>query len=122
MLDTFSLGVSFTCNATVSSTCAQQANVFAPSLLPLLRLALRRPKMDVEAFRKNGKDMVDYICSYIQTLPQRRVIPDVQPGYLKPLLPGAAPLKGEEWKTIMKDIDDYIMPGVRYSRVVPRVK
>lgn len=71
--------------------------------------------MDVEDFRKHGKEMVDYICSYMQTLPQRRVIPDVQPGYLKPLLPGKAPHKGEEWEAIMKDIEDYIMPGVSYE-------
>lgn len=70
--------------------------------------------MDVEAFRKHGKEMVDYICTYMQTLPQRRVIPDVLPGYLKPLLPDRAPTKGEEWKAIMEDIEEYIMPGITH--------
>lgn len=103
MLDTLSLGA---CNSpTTPYPFAHKADLRALNLL-------QTSNMDVEDFRKHGKEMVDYICSYMQTLPQRRVIPDVQPGYLKPLLPGRAPPKGEEWKAIMQDIEDYIMPGV----------
>lgn len=41
-----------------------------------------------EEFRKHGKQMVDYICDYIQTMDQRPVAPTIDPGYLVPLLAG----------------------------------
>ena len=68
--------------------------------------------MDTEEFRRVGKEMVDYICDYHQSIVTRRVTPEVQPGYLSQLLPSRAPRKGESWKQIMKDLETAIMPGV----------
>lgn len=45
----------------------------------------------------------------------RRVLPTVEPGYLKPLLPSEAPQTPENWKDIMADIERVIMPGVSVS-------
>lgn len=70
--------------------------------------------MDAEDFRQHGKEMVDYICSYLENIEQYRVIPDVEPGYLKTLLPNEAPEEGEDWKKIMEDVEDKIMPGVTH--------
>lgn len=41
-----------------------------------------------EEFRVHGKQMVDYICDYVQTMDQRPVAPTIDPGYLVPLLAG----------------------------------
>ena len=68
--------------------------------------------MDASDFRKRGKEMVDYIADYMETLSRRRVTPEVEPGYLKEKLPKKAPRKGEEFNEIMIDVDKYIMPGV----------
>ena len=38
-----------------------------------------------------GKEMVDYIADYLENIRDRRVFPDVQPGYLRELLPDHAP-------------------------------
>ncbi|KAL4692339.1 hypothetical protein H8959_016149 [Pygathrix nigripes] len=38
-----------------------------------------------------GREMVDYICQYLSTVRERRVTPDVQPGYLRAQLPESAP-------------------------------
>ena len=38
--------------------------------------------------------------------------PDVEPGYLKGLLPGEAPTKGEKWDDIFNDFETKIIPGV----------
>ncbi len=38
-------------------------------------------------------------------------LPQVQPGYLAPLLPDAAPEQGEDWDAIMRDVEDHVMPG-----------
>ena len=42
----------------------------------------------------------------------RRVLPTVEPGYMKPLLPTEAPERPESWEDIMSDIERIIMPGV----------
>ncbi|KAG8222235.1 hypothetical protein J437_LFUL001433, partial [Ladona fulva] len=71
--------------------------------------------MDVNEFRSAGKEMVDYICEYMETLgSKRRVTPSVEPGYLRPLLPKEAPEKPEPWQDIMQDVESKIMPGVTH--------
>ncbi|KAB0795491.1 hypothetical protein PPYR_12330 [Photinus pyralis] len=70
--------------------------------------------MDVEEFRVRGKEMVDYICAYLATLHSKRVTPNVEPGYLKELIPAEAPQEPEEWDNIMDDVDSKIMPGVTH--------
>lgn len=44
----------------------------------------------------------------------RRVLPTVQPGYLKPLIPEEAPEKPDQWQDVMADIERVIMPGVTH--------
>ncbi|ROT63150.1 hypothetical protein C7M84_018975 [Penaeus vannamei] len=73
------------------------------------------PAMNSEEFRKRGKEMVDYIANYMDTIENRRVTPAIEPGYLKDLVPLEAPQKGEGWDDIMKDVEDKIMPGVKLS-------
>ncbi|CAH1099327.1 unnamed protein product [Psylliodes chrysocephalus] len=70
--------------------------------------------MDVEEFRVRGKEMVDYICQYMSNLGNYRVTPDIEPGYLKKLLPKEAPEEPEEWDNIMEDMDKKIMPGITH--------
>ncbi|XP_048337806.1 histidine decarboxylase isoform X1 [Sphaerodactylus townsendi] len=68
--------------------------------------------MDQEEYRQRGKEMVDYICQYLTTLRERRVSPDVKPGYMRDQLPPKAPLESESWDDIFQDIEKIIMPGV----------
>lgn len=63
-------------------------------------------------FRVVGKDMVDYICDYVDTIEQRPPLAQVEPGYLQKLIPTEAPQKAESWEEIKKDIERVIMPGV----------
>lgn len=57
--------------------------------------------------------MVDYIADYIEGIAGRQVYPDVQPGYLRPLIPSCAPQEPDAYEDIMKDVEKVIMPGVR---------
>ncbi|CAH2283376.1 aromatic-L-amino-acid decarboxylase isoform X3 [Pelobates cultripes] len=70
--------------------------------------------MDSSEFRKRGKDMVDYIADYLEQIESRQVFPDVEPGYLRPLIPDAAPEEGETFQAIMQDVERVIMPGVTH--------
>lgn len=69
-------------------------------------------KIDTEDWLRIGKEMVEYIAYYKETLDKRRVTPDVEPGYLKHLLPKEAPTKSQEWKEIMTDFERCILPGI----------
>ncbi|XP_050699475.1 aromatic-L-amino-acid decarboxylase-like isoform X2 [Eriocheir sinensis] len=70
--------------------------------------------MDSSEFRQRGKEMVDYIANYLDTIEERRVTPAIEPGYLRRLVPLEAPQNPEQWDDIMKDVEDKIMPGVTH--------
>lgn len=70
--------------------------------------------MNSNEFREKGKEMVDYICQYMDNIKSRRVYPTVEPGYLKELLPKEAPQKPEDWNDIMRDVEEKIMPGITH--------
>jgi hypothetical protein len=56
--------------------------------------------------------MIDYIADYLETIRERRVYPNVHPGYLRNLTPDCAPVEPESWDHIMDDVENIIMPGV----------
>ncbi|XP_043841489.1 histidine decarboxylase isoform X2 [Dromiciops gliroides] len=68
--------------------------------------------MDLGEYRERGKEMVDYIFQYLSTVRERRVTPDVQPGYMRSQLPDSAPVEPDSWDSIFGDIEKIIMPGV----------
>ncbi|BFZ64233.1 hypothetical protein YB2330_005372 [Saitoella coloradoensis] len=70
--------------------------------------------MDGEDFRKAGYAAIDEICKYYETLPARKVVSDVEPGYLASLLPTSIPDHGEPWSQIQSDIEDKIVPGLTH--------
>jgi hypothetical protein len=70
--------------------------------------------MDAAEFRRRGREMVDFVADYLETINQRRVIPEVKPGYLTTMLPDKAPVKPEKWTDIMADVNNAILPGVSY--------
>uniref|UniRef100_A0A8C6BAK6 Aromatic-L-amino-acid decarboxylase n=1 Tax=Monodon monoceros TaxID=40151 RepID=A0A8C6BAK6_MONMO len=67
--------------------------------------------MNAHEFRRRGKEMVDYVADYLEGVEGRQVYPDVEPGYLRPLLPTAAPQEPETFEDIIKDVEKIIMPG-----------
>lgn len=70
--------------------------------------------MELPEFRNHAMKLIDYICEYKDTVVQRRVTPDVEPGYLQPLLPNEAPTNPNNFDDIMKDFDTLIMPGITH--------
>ncbi|KAK4006031.1 hypothetical protein OUZ56_011162 [Daphnia magna] len=70
--------------------------------------------MDSEQFRAAAHQMVDYVIDYLDNIRNRRVLPTVEPGYLRKLIPEEAPEQGETWQSIFQDIERVIMPGVTH--------
>ena len=70
--------------------------------------------MDTNQFRKHGHEMVDWIADFMDNMENYRVYPDIQPGEIKIKLPKEAPKKGESMKTIFKDFEKIILPGISH--------
>ena len=66
----------------------------------------------------SGKEMVDYIADYLENIRDRRVFPDVQPGYMRDLISDSPPIEGENWEAIFRDVDRVIMPGVMNANIL----
>ena len=69
-------------------------------------------KMNGLEFRHRGREMVDYLVDYLDNIDARRVTPNIEPGYLKELIPTYPPENPEDWDTIMDDVEKKIMIGV----------
>ncbi|XP_063223026.1 aromatic-L-amino-acid decarboxylase-like isoform X1 [Bacillus rossius redtenbacheri] len=70
--------------------------------------------MDTDQFKLFAGDMALYIGDYLDNIRDRRVLPTVEPGYMRPLLPDSAPDTPDKWQDVMKDIERVIMPGVTH--------
>ncbi|XP_001603679.1 aromatic-L-amino-acid decarboxylase [Nasonia vitripennis] len=69
---------------------------------------------DPNAFKDFAKEMTDFIVNYQENIRERRVLPTVEPGYMKPLLPEEAPQHPEDWRSIMNDLERVVMPGITH--------
>ncbi|KAI9769979.1 MAG: hypothetical protein M1840_003690 [Geoglossum simile] len=70
--------------------------------------------MDSAQFRRAAHAAIDEIIHYYDTIGDRRVVSEVEPGYLEKLLPDGPPQEGEEWGDIQRDIEAKIMPGLTH--------
>ncbi|XP_059253174.1 aromatic-L-amino-acid decarboxylase isoform X2 [Mustela nigripes] len=67
--------------------------------------------MNSGEFRRRGKEMVDFVADYLEGIEGRQVYPDVEPGYLRPLIPTSAPEEPDTFEDILNDVEKIIMPG-----------
>ncbi|XP_045876603.1 aromatic-L-amino-acid decarboxylase isoform X2 [Meles meles] len=67
--------------------------------------------MNSGEFRRRGKEMVDFVADYLEGIEGRQVYPDVEPGYLRPLIPASAPEEPDTFEDILNDVEKIIMPG-----------
>ena len=72
--------------------------------------------MTPEQFRQYGHQLIDLIADYRQTVGERPVMAQVQPGYLKAALPEGAPQKGEPFEAILADVDKLVMRPANLHR------
>jgi len=70
--------------------------------------------MDPEEFRKHGHAVVDWIAEYYKRVESLPVLSQVRPGEVRSSLPAEAPQAGEDFETILQDIDKLILPGVTH--------
>src|SRR3954453_5841114 len=70
--------------------------------------------MTPEEFRRYGHAVVDWIADYqsrVETLP---VLSQVKPGDGRSRLPVDPPQQGEEFESLLKDVEQLILPGITH--------
>ncbi|KAI3384645.1 hypothetical protein SNEBB_009390 [Seison nebaliae] len=70
--------------------------------------------MNAKEFRVAAKNLIDIVADYLENIEERRVISNVEPGYMKALLPSEAPTEKENWQDVFDDIEKVIMPGITH--------
>ncbi|KAH8400568.1 hypothetical protein KR222_006819 [Zaprionus bogoriensis] len=70
--------------------------------------------MDAKEFREFGKAAVDFVADYLENIRDHDVLPSVEPGYMLKLLPNQMPEAPEDWRSILKDIDRVVKPGITH--------
>ena len=70
--------------------------------------------LDLEAFRRNGYALVDWVSSYLDGLDERPVGMPVEPGEVRAKLPQRAPEESEAFNAILADLDQIVAPGLTH--------
>ncbi|XP_050670093.1 aromatic-L-amino-acid decarboxylase-like isoform X4 [Leptidea sinapis] len=68
--------------------------------------------MDSQQFREFGREAIDFLANYYDTIRDRDVLPSVQPGDIIKKLPKDAPEQPEPWQQIFQDFKDVVIPGI----------
>ncbi|KAJ7806790.1 pyridoxal phosphate-dependent transferase [Mycena olivaceomarginata] len=76
----------------------------------IFRYVLGFVKLD--RFRKYAHQAIDRICDHYETMASRPVVAQVEPGYLKKLLPCTIPENGQNFQEVVDDYQKFIIPGL----------
>jgi aromatic-L-amino-acid decarboxylase len=70
--------------------------------------------MDIEAFRRYGHQLVDWLADHQAGVPARPVQAPTEPGAVKAALPRSAPDQPEPFEAVIADLDRLITPNLSY--------
>ncbi len=70
--------------------------------------------MKPDEFRKQAHKLVDWMADYMENVEDYPVKSHVQPGDIYNKLPDRPPVHPEPFSTLMKDLDEIIMPGITH--------
>lgn len=70
--------------------------------------------MTFEEFEQHGAELIRWISKYLQNVENYPVKPAVKPREIFAKIPDKPPQKGENFDSIIKDLDSIILPGVMH--------
>ncbi|MFZ1134915.1 MAG: pyridoxal-dependent decarboxylase [Candidatus Korobacteraceae bacterium] len=70
--------------------------------------------MTPDQFRRHGKQVVDWVADYYERVETLPVLSRVHPGEVRESLPTAAPVHGESFESLLRDVSEVILPGVTH--------
>jgi aromatic-L-amino-acid/L-tryptophan decarboxylase len=63
-------------------------------------------------FRDDLQAASDWVAAYLDSAPERPVVPDVSPGEVRARLPASPPEHAEPFAAVLRDLDEVIVPGL----------
>ncbi len=70
--------------------------------------------MTPEEFRRRGREVVDWIASYMERVESLPVLSRAAPGDILHRLPAGPPDRGEPFESVLRDLDDIVLPGITH--------
>jgi aromatic-L-amino-acid decarboxylase len=70
--------------------------------------------MTPEEFRRRGREVVDWVASYLERIESYPVLSRARPGEIYAALPAEPPRQGEPFEQVLQDIDRVILPGITH--------
>ena len=70
--------------------------------------------MSPEEFRRQGYAVVDWIADYYLRIESFPVLSQVKPGEIRASLPASAPVQGDPFSALLKDVGEKILPGITH--------
>ncbi|MHC4164176.1 MAG: pyridoxal-dependent decarboxylase [Planctomycetota bacterium] len=70
--------------------------------------------MGADEFRRRGREVVDWVASYLEGVEERRVLAAVEPGEVRSQLPEHPPEHPEPFESVMADLERVILPGITH--------
>ena len=70
--------------------------------------------MSTADFRRHGHALIDWIANYLDTVEDKPVSSQVEPGAIRALIPDHPPEEPEKFASIMADLDRVVMPGITH--------
>lgn len=70
--------------------------------------------MTVDEFEKHAQEVIRWLKNYLTNVEKYPVKSMVKPGEIRDKLPSAPPQKGESFDSIIKDLDNIILPGIMH--------
>jgi len=74
----------------------------------------KSPDMSAEKFTEFARKALDFASEYLNNIEDYPVLPDIQPGDIKKLLPAELPERGEDFSAILEDTKKLIAPGMTH--------
>jgi len=70
--------------------------------------------MTPQQFREHGRAVVDWIADYLETVQSRPVRSPSVPGQIAAGLPAHPPERGEDFASVLGDLEELVLPGVTH--------
>ena len=70
--------------------------------------------MDIKEFRKYAHELSDWMADYLENIESRPVKSLVKPGDIFNKIPDSPPNQNEEMESIIKDVNEIILPGITH--------
>lgn len=67
-----------------------------------------------DEFRRHGHEVVEWVARYLETLEERPVLSQAEPGWVRAQLPPSPPEQPEAFEALLADLDRVVVPGLTH--------